>query len=80
MRENRLKQFRNAMRSINDDVVKSISEIRVEKNQQGRYGPNKKWIEVIKEEMRTCRVDKYIIWSRQWQKGKLQIAHSTTME
>lgn len=45
-----------------DDIVK-IGEIIVEGNQV-RNKPKKKWIGVIKEEMRTCRINKNMVRDR----------------
>lgn len=47
MRENKLRWFGRVERRNNDDIVKKVVEISVERNQE-RERPKKKWMEVVR--------------------------------
>lgn len=51
---------------------------KVERNQR-KNRPKKKWIKIIKEDMRTCEVDEDMIWNREDRSKKIQIAYPTCM-
>lgn len=72
IRKNSLRQFKYAVKTMNAVMVKIIGSIRVVGNQRGGVRPNKKWIEVIRQNMRACRIDKYVVWWWQWQCARMK--------
>lgn len=64
MRENKLRWFGHVEGKKNDNKVKKIDEMRVEGNWE-RVRPKRKWMEVIRENIRACGVDEYMIRDRE---------------
>lgn len=61
MRENRSGQFGHCERENKKQIVKKIREIKVEGNCEINK-PKMKWMEVIRDKMRTCGVDMEIVY------------------
>lgn len=51
-----MRQFGHVGCRNNDDIIKKMDEIKVERNRE-RDRLKKKWMEVIKKDIKACRVD-----------------------
>lgn len=72
IRENRLRWFGYVEKRNKDKIVKKMSEMRVKKNQR-RARSKKKWMKVIKGDIRTCDVYGNMVKKRKGWKGKRNV-------
>lgn len=59
-----MKCYRSVERRKNDEIIKKTSEIKV-KGSLGKGRPKKKWVEVIRGDVRECELIRKWWWKKQ---------------